>query len=163
MEDLSGIRFQNREVSSILKICSGKLFSSTISLSRVSRKILNTVVYAVRHWLKRRYAAHDRTWNCILLMKTLSQCVKWRLILCICRKSSRCRQLQSKHPATIVGRKSGKILNNETWMNSFIESLNYHLSDIKYLQQWFSTVGLHSFGKFVMSLRIWSYKIKYAN
>jgi len=93
-------------------------------------KILNTVVYVVCHRPKRRYVAHDRTWNCKLLMKTLSQCVKWGTILRICGQSSRYLQLQSKHPATnywvaekIVGRKSGKILNNETWTNSFIEPL----------------------------------------
>jgi hypothetical protein len=121
-------------------------------------KILNTVVYAVRRWPKRHYAARDRTWNCMLLMKTLSQCVKWRSILCICRQSSRCLQLQSKHPATnywvaetILGRKSGKISNNETWTNSFIElsSKWYQVSTAVVLNCW----AAH-FCKFARSLRI---------
>jgi len=57
MKVFSGILFQNMEVSSISKICSGKQFSSTVSLSEFP-KILTTVVYAVR-----RYATHDCTWR----------------------------------------------------------------------------------------------------
>jgi hypothetical protein len=42
MKVISEIRFQNGEVSSILKICSGKQFSAAVSLSRVSKKLTET-------------------------------------------------------------------------------------------------------------------------
>jgi hypothetical protein len=122
-------------------------------------KILNTVVYAVHRWPKCRYGAHDRIWNCILLMKILSQCVKWSTI-CICGQSSRCLQLVKISCKLLSGwnnhREKIRWDSEQRNLNEFFyRTLKYHLSGMKYLQQWFSTAGLHIFAKFARSPRIW--------